>query len=172
MATAAKKSAAPKSKAAKSKASTAPKTSNAKSRPAGRDKPIKYSDKSAGQPELVLIFEQLKKIIRPYAKGHLVERGDQPSQYGLWSDKPVEFAGRKRDDVSFAGLLVQKGYVGFYFMPVYIEPSLAKQLHPDLVKCLKGKSCFHIKKNDPALMQHVKDAMKTGYENFKAKGWV
>ena len=118
------------------------------------------------------IFEQLKKLVSAYAKGHLVESGNQPGGYGLSSNKTIEVAGRQRDDVYFAGVLVQKGYVGFYFMPVYADPSLKNQLHPDLVKCLKGKSCFHIKKNDPALMQHVKDALKTGYENYKAKGWV
>jgi hypothetical protein len=164
MAKAARKPAAPKTK------SPAPKKSKAKGT-AGKDRPIKYADKSAGQPELVLIFDQLKKLLSPYVKGHLVLQGDQPGQYGIWSDKTAEVAGKERD-IYFAGLLIQKGYVGFYFMPVYVEPSLTKQLHPDLVKCLKGKSCFHIKKNDPALLQHVKDALKTGYDNFKAKGWI
>lgn len=139
---------------------------------AAKDKPIKYTDKSAGQPELVPIFNELKKLLSPYAKGHLVVQGDQPGQYGLLSNKQIEVAGRKRDDVYFAGLLVQKGYVGFYFMAVYANPSLVKQLHPDLAKCLKGKSCFHIKKNDPALMQHVKDALKKGYDCYKQRGWV
>ena len=60
----------------------------------------------------------------------------------------------------------------FYFMPVYADPSLKSQLHPQLVKCLKGKSCFHIKKNDPELMEQVKEALKVGYESFKKKGWV
>jgi hypothetical protein len=160
------------SKSATTKSSPKPKSTPAKKVIAAKDRPIKYSDKSAGQPGLTPIFEQLKKLLSPYAKGHLVVRGEQPGCYGLWSDKTVAVAGRKKDDISFAGLLVQKGYVGFYFTPVYAEPSLKDQLHPDLVKCLKGKSCFHIKKNDPALMQHVKEALKTGYENFKSKGWV
>ena len=101
-----------------------------------------------------------------------MESGNQPGGYSLLSDKTVEVAGRQRNDIFFAGVLVQKGYVGFYFMPVYTDPSLKNKLHPDLLKCLKGKTCFHIKKNDPALMQHVKAALKTGYEDYKAKGWV
>ncbi len=108
----------------------------------------------------------------PYEKGHLVKSGDLPGQFGLLSDKTIEVAGKKRDDVYFAGILVQKGYVGFYFMPVYADPALKKDLHPDLVKCLKGKSCFHIKKNDPVLMQHIKEALKTGYDDYKKKGWI
>ena len=134
-------------------------------------KPIKYSDKSAGQPELVVIFDELKKLLTPYVKGHLVLLGDQPSQYSIGSDKVVNLFGRDRD-IYFSGLLVQKGYVGFYFMPVYTNPSLVKELHPDLAKCLKGKSCFHIKKNDPTLRAHIKDALKLGYDDYKKKGWI
>ena len=97
--------------------------------------------------------------------------GDQPTQYSIGSDKVVNLFGRERD-IYFSGLLVQKGYVGFYFMPVYTNPSLVKELHPDLAKCLKGKSCFHIKKNDPALREHIKDALKLGYDDYKKKGWI
>lgn len=174
MAKAAKKAATKSSTPAKTNSSAQTKSSKSSKTKgsAGTDRPIKYTDKSPGQPELVPIFEQIKKLISVYEKGHLLVSGNKPGQYGLWSDKTIEVAGRTRNDVYFAGALVQKGYVGFYFMPVYAEPSLKNQLHPDLVKCLKGKSCFHIKKNDPALMQHVKDALKTGYDNYKAKGWV
>lgn len=162
---AARKATASKTTPVKSKSSSTRGT-------AGKDRPIKYTDKSAGQPELVPIFNELKKLMQPYVKGHLIVRSDEPGQYGLWSDKIVEVFGRKRNDLYFGGLLIQKGYVGFYFMPVYADPVLLKQLHPDLVKCLKGKSCFHIKKNDPALMQHAKDALKKGYDCYKEKGWI
>ena len=160
---------AAKKSTTKSKSTTSTSTKNGI---AGKDRPIKYTDKSPGQPGLVPIFDQIKKLISAYAKGHLMESGNQPGGYSLLSDKTVEVAGRQRNDLFFAAALVQKGYVGFYFMPVYTDPSLKNQLHPDLVKCLKGKSCFHIKKNDPALMQHIKDALKTGYEDYKAKGWI
>lgn len=158
--------------AAKKSLATTKSTKSSKKKTASRQaKPIKYTDKSAGQAELIPIFNELKKLISAYKKGHLVVSGEQPGGYGLWSDKTAEVAGKERD-IHFVGLLIQKGYVGFYFMPVYTDPSLKDQLHPDLVKCLKGKSCFHIKKNDPELMKHVKDALKTGYENYKAKGWI
>jgi hypothetical protein len=138
----------------------------------GKDRPIKYADKSAGQPEMILIFEELKKMVKPFAKGTMVERGDGRSTYGLWSDKEIEVSGRKMLDVHFAGLMIQKGFVGFYFMPVYSNPKLKAELHPDLAKCLKGKCCFHIKKNDSALMQHVKDALKVGLADYKKKDWA
>lgn len=151
------------------KAAARPKSKKATST---KDVQIKYSDKSAGQPEMIAIFNELHKVIKPFVKGTMVERGDGKSQYGLWSDKEIEVAGRKMLDINFCGLLIQKGYVGFYFFPVYTNPKLKDELHPDLIKCLKGKTCFHIKKNDPELIKHVKDALKVGLADYKKKDWV
>lgn len=166
------KSAATKKTKSRSDAKKPVSKSTSKKVVAGKDRPIKYEDKSPGQPQLIPIFKQLKKLITPYGKGTMVVRGDKPGTYGLWSDKEVELKGRKMPDVYFVGLMVQKGYVGFYFMPVYANPGLKSELHPQLLKCLKGKSCFHIKKNDPELMEQVKQALEIGYEDFKRKGWV
>ncbi|HEY0680483.1 MAG TPA: hypothetical protein VGD17_19510 [Chitinophagaceae bacterium] len=164
------KTPAKKKTATKKTAKPVPKKATSSSK-TGKDRPIKYEDKSGGQPELLPVFHELKKLLDNYEKYPLVVRGDLNGQYSLWCDKPVEVAGKMKD-VFFAGLLVQKGYVGFYFMPVYANPALKNKLHPNLVKCLKGKSCFHIKKNEPELMLHVKNALKTGYDDFRQKGWV
>jgi len=133
---------------------------------------IKYSDKSAGQPELVPIFNELVKIMEPFAKGSLEKVGGDNGQAGLISHKAVTVNGKKSDEVYLAGSLIQKGYVGFYFMPVYTVPEFKSQLQPELLKCLKGKSCFHIKKMDEQLFSQVKDALKKGYDLYKKKGWI
>ena len=61
---------------------------------------------------------------------------------------------------------------GFYFMPVYAEADLKAVFAPELLKLLKGKSCFHIKKLDPALLDQIKSALQVGYEAYQARGWV
>lgn len=134
--------------------------------------PIKYSDKSGGQPQLVPIFKELVKLMEPFAKGSVEKKGGKDGQVGLISFKPVEINGKKTDEVYLAGGLVQKGYVGFYFMPIYTVPELKSELHPDLLKSLKGKSCFHLKKMDEEVAQQVKDALKKGYDLYKKKGWI
>lgn len=133
---------------------------------------IKYSDKSAGQPELVPIFENIKQMLLPYRKGSLELVGGHGGMLCLVSQQPVVIEGRKRDELWFAGILVQKGYVGFYYMPVYANPEMKKVFKPELLKCLKGKSCFHIKKNDPVLMEQIKESLKIGYEMYKDRGWL
>ncbi|HEY6975114.1 MAG TPA: hypothetical protein VH396_02425 [Chitinophagaceae bacterium] len=132
---------------------------------------IKYSDKSIDQPELVPVYEELKELLLPYQKGRLKARR-AGGQYHLISDKEVEVAGKKRNDIYFASLLVQKGYVGFYYIPVYADPAIKKNLKPELLKCLKGKSCFHIKKLDDELRTQIKDALKVGYAYYEKLGWI
>lgn len=134
---------------------------------------IKYEDKSKGQPkELVTIWNNIRELMEPYAKGDMKVLGGKGGQYSLVNHKPYEEAGRKRDVLWFAGILIQKGYVGFYFMPVSAESEMKKIFRPELLKCLKGKSCFYIKKDDPQLYAQIEDALKLGYEAYKKKGWI
>ena len=133
---------------------------------------IKYADKSAGQPELVLIFDEIKRLMAPYAKGPLVLRGGSDGQIGLVTNKPVVIEGRKRDELWFVSALVQKGYVGFYYMPVYMNEPVRRQLKPELLKTLKGKACFHIRKADPVLLDQIKEALDIGVAAYKKMGWI
>jgi hypothetical protein len=133
---------------------------------------IKYEDKSKGQPELVIIFNRIKEIMMPYANGSIKAHGGSGGKLLLISHKPLEIQGRKRDELWFTSILIQKGYVGFYFMPIYGYKKLGEQIHPQLMKCLKGKACFHIKKNDEELYAQITEVMKLGYEAYKKSGWV
>lgn len=165
MAKAAKKAAVKKA-APKKTTTSAVKKSQSKST-------IKYADKSEGQPDLVPIFETLVKMMEPYAKGSLQKTGGKDGQISLVSKKPVEVNGRKMDEIWLTGALVQKGFVGFYYMPVYVAPDEIKpQLKPELLKCLKGKSCFHIKKLDDELAKQIKEAIDKGYQFYKKNGWI
>lgn len=137
-----------------------------------KQKTLKYEDKSAGQPELVNIFNGIKALMKPYEKGSLKVRGEKAGMYNLVSEKAIEVAARKRDEVYFVTILVQKGYVGFYFMPIYANTKLGGVLKPGLMKCLKGKACFHIRKKDVELLKQIDHALKIGYDDYKKRGWV
>jgi hypothetical protein len=134
---------------------------------------VKYEDKSEGQPEMVKIFNAIKKMLEPYhKKGALILHGGTGGQLNVVSHKAVEIAGRKRNEVWFISALVQKGYVGFYYMPIYMNDPMKKLFSPAFIKCLKGKACFHIKKNDPEIMQEIEKAIKIGFEAYDKFGWV
>ncbi|WP_431215678.1 hypothetical protein ACQ86N_14000 [Puia sp. P3] len=133
---------------------------------------IKYSDKSAGQPALTLVFDEIKKLMIPYAKDSLVLKGGTDGQIALITNKPVVIQGRKRNELWFVSMLIQKGYVGFYYMPVYMNEPVRRQLQPELLKTLKGKACFHIKNTDPPLLAQIEEALRIGYNAYKKMGWI
>lgn len=135
-------------------------------------KPIKYADKAAGQPELVPIFNKLVELLSPYEKGSITKVGGKDGQILMISKKEIEVADRKRDELYFASALVQKGYVGFYFMPVYSDTDIKEVFKPELLKLLKGKGCFHIKKADEEIYKQIKEALKMGYKIYKDKKWI
>lgn len=123
------------------------------------------------QEQLLEIFEAIKKEMKPFQKGDFKPRIDIQGKYDLWLEKEVFAHGKKRSEQYFGGAIIQSSYVGFYFMPVYVDPTLKDDLAPDLVKCLKGKSCFHIKKIDGTMIEDIRHAMKVGMEFYKDKGW-
>lgn len=168
----AKKTPAKKAVAKKTVAKKASKPSTKKKKDEKGAIGIKYSDKSAGQPHLVPIFNEIKKLLTAYAKGNLVVRGGEGGQVAVVNGTELEIYGKKRKEFWFAAALIQKGYVGFYFMPIYVCEPRKDSIPNELMKTLKGKSCFHITKNDPLIMAQIKDALKLGYEDYKQRGWV
>jgi hypothetical protein len=136
-----------------------------------RSKPLKYADKSAGQPEMADIFKTIKKIISGFAKGNFVVKSDKPGCFEVYYSKEVKIMERTYPELCFASLLVQKGYVGFYYFPVYVNPAIKQKLAPELLQSLKGKTCFHIKKNDPGLFSKIQDALNAGLDFYSSRGW-
>jgi len=121
--------------------------------------------------DLQAIFGALKPLLQAY-QPPLVPKTDTERYFDLWSRKPVVIDGRKRKEIFFAGLIIQKDYVGFYFMPVYAETDLKPVFKPELLKLLKGKSCFHVKKLDDELRMQIDDALKIGFGLYRERGWV
>jgi hypothetical protein len=123
------------------------------------------------QEHLVEIFQRLKQIMKEY-EDPLKPKFDLDSKYDLWSFKDLEIAGRKRKEVSFASLIIQSKYVGFYYMPIYTDTTLQDVFEPELLSTLKGKSCFHIKNLDDQLEDQIRKALKIGYDLYKERGWI
>jgi hypothetical protein len=122
-------------------------------------------------PELMKIFKMLKKILEPY-EASLKLKFDLKEKYELWTDKEVKIAGKNKKEIFFAGVTLQKKYVSFYFMPIYVEPELKQKLDPELLKLLKGKSCFHIKSIDQELENKINEALQKGYKLYEEKKFI
>jgi hypothetical protein len=80
--------------------------------------------------------------------------------------------GGKPTKLCMASLVLQKGYVGFYLMPIYMNATLKAKLSPALLKLLKGKTCFHVKKLDATLLADIAAALTLGTKCYRERGWV
>lgn len=117
------------------------------------------------------IFEGIKKELEKFSPP-LVERkgGGKKKQFHLWSEKEIEIAGRKRKGVYFAGMIIQKNYVGFYYMPVYTDREAEKFFPEELYELKKGKSCFYIK--EMGFEKHIRKVLRDGFELYKKRVWI
>ncbi|GAP17273.1 hypothetical protein [Levilinea saccharolytica] len=121
--------------------------------------------------DLPAIFSELKSLLQAYAPP-LIPKMDTEHSFDLWSQKDLVIEGRKRKEVYFAGLIIQKSYVGFYFMPVYVETEMQTFFPPELLRHLKGKSCFHIKTLTPELREQIRTVLQSGFALYQQRGWV
>ena len=126
---------------------------------------------SSKTSELIEIYQRLKAIMKKF-EDTLKPKFDLDSKYDLWSFKNVVIAGRKRKEVFFASIIIHSKHVGFYYMPIYTDTELIEAFKPELLKLLKGKSCFHIKKLDTELEKQIEEALNIGYQLYKERGWI
>jgi hypothetical protein len=123
------------------------------------------------QNKLVDIFNRLKVILKRF-EDPLKPKLDLDSKYDLWSFNEIEIDGRKRKEVYFAGIIIQSKWVGFYYMPIYTDTNLKDLFKPELLKLLKGKSCFRIKELNNELEIQIEEALKKGYKLYQQRGWM
>jgi len=118
-----------------------------------------------------VIFRAIRPLMARYVPP-LEPRTDVEGRYELWSPGPVAAPGRKEKDVFFAGLIIQSSYVGFYFMPLAPDEDRSSVFAPELLTLLKGKSCFHVKRLDDALLGQISAALDHGRAIWVRRGWI
>ena len=115
------------------------------------------------QTDFPLVFEQLKSIIKPYAK-NLTITADTATAYSL--DGP--YSEKYKQVLFFSSAQIKKNYVSFYLMPVYMFPDLLKGISLELKKRMQGKSCFNFKKVEPILFKELTELTRLSAKRFHA----
>ena len=114
-----------------------------------------------GINDFPVVFEELKKILKPYAS-KLTVTADTPEAYSL--DGP--YSEKWKRTLFFGSAQIKKNYVSFYLMPVYMFPNLLENISPELKKHMQGKSCFNFKKVEPDLFKELTNLTKKSFERF------
>jgi len=117
------------------------------------------------------IFEKLKNILSAQVPPLTVSQ-DLPGRFELISKKAVVINGVKKPFVYFGSVIIQGSYVGLYLMHVYARPDLLTSTGPALLKTLKGKACFHIRKLDSQLEKEISLAVKDGIACYRKLAFI
>ena len=117
------------------------------------------------------VFQAIRPLMARYVPP-LRPRTDVEGRYELWSPGPVTTEGGNAKDVFFAGLIIQSSYVGFYFMPLGPDEDRGSVFAPELLALLKGKSCFHVRRLDAALLEQISAALDHGRDIWVTRGWI
>jgi hypothetical protein len=113
------------------------------------------------------IFEELKSILVPF-EPRLLLKTDDPDHYSL--DTP--YSEKWNREVFFGAAQINKSYVSFHLMPVYMFPDLLDDAPADLKKRMQGKSCFNFKRAEPDLFRDLAVLTRRGFARLEAEGVV
>ena len=112
------------------------------------------------------LFEELKSIMQPYAM-NLDCKKDEPGNYYL----DTKFIMENKKPLYFGGVRINKNYVSYHLMPIYVNPELLKSISSDLKKRMQGKSCFNFKAIDRKLFKELDNLTQAAF-NYIAKEYV
>lgn len=96
------------------------------------------------------------------------------------NDKTFEVCGsiqamqgrRKVDGYYFASVMEKPKDIRFYFFPIYTHADHFTEVSPELLKALKGKSCFHLKNVSEEMMEEIKDMIEKGVLLYESDGLI
>jgi hypothetical protein len=119
------------------------------------------------------IFDKLKKTLEKYSPPMVAIGGSSQQSFELIGNKEVPYGSDKKmvPGMYFASIAHRKDSVVFYLLPCYYDTRLAEKA-PSLFKCLKGKTCFHFKKEDQINEPELELLLQEGLKAWELAGYM
>ena len=122
--------------------------------------------------DFAAVFALLKPAFSKVAK-HLVLKTDTATEYGLVTKSPSPFPQHKGHPLDFVLVRVGKAYVSFHLLPLYMNPTLATTISPELKKRMQGMACFNFKTEpDKELLKELQRLTEAGLKLWGEKKWL
>jgi len=112
-------------------------------------------------------FNRLKQILTPYSSELVVEL-DVADNYYL----NTHFVMKNKKPMYFGSVKINKNYVSYHLMPVYVFPELLKMISPTLKRRMQGKSCFNFTTIDNSLAGELEKLTQAGYQEYNKAGYL
>ncbi|NVK57298.1 MAG: hypothetical protein HWE26_16975 [Alteromonadaceae bacterium] len=113
------------------------------------------------------IFNYLKEILVPFSC-EMVVVTDRPDNFYLNTHHVM----KNKKPMYFASVKINKRYVSFHLMPVYVFPELLEGISSELKKRMQGKSCFNFKTPETKLLKELKELTHAGYEKYQEANYL
>ena len=119
------------------------------------------------------IFDSIKSVLQKQCPPMLVSK-DKEGVYELMGNKPVPYGSKKTiiPGMYFSSVVARNDMVSFYFFPIYFHAPDFIDLIPTMAKCLKGKTCFNIKKREQVNTKELNALLKKGVAAWKKQGYM
>jgi hypothetical protein len=125
-------------------------------------------------PETVsLIFEKIKSILQKQSPPMVISKNTKDC-FELIGNKPVPYGSKKvmTPGMYFCSVFVRKDMISFHFFPIYMNREIFEPLIPNMIKLLKGKSCFNFKKPEHLNEKELTALLTKGVEAWKKNGYM
>lgn len=113
------------------------------------------------------LFDELKSILAPYSR-HLDVVEDSGESYHL----DTRHVMKNGKPLFFGAAKINKRYVSFHLMPVYVNPSLLDSISASLRKRMQGKSCFNFVSSDQTLLAELRALTESAYRDYVRQGYI
>ena len=108
------------------------------------------------------VFNRLKTILVNY-ESNLVVTANEVGNYSL----NTPFIMKYGKEIFFAAVIINKNYVSYHLMPVYVFPELLDGLSTGLMKRMQGKSCFNFTALNSEILEELSELTSKGYSRFQ-----
>jgi len=108
------------------------------------------------------VFGELKAIMQAHEEG-LVVKADGEGDYYL----DTRSLDKHKRPVFFGAVRINKNYVSYHLMPIYMFPELLDETSDALRKRMQGKSCFNFTKVDEPLFAELAELTRQGIDRYR-----
>jgi hypothetical protein len=120
-------------------------------------------------------LQEIEGVLKQMLLSHvppLQIRNKTPDNFEAAGTVPAMQGKQKVDGFYFASIVAKPKDIRFYFFPIYTHADAYSDISDELRKCLKGKSCFHIKNLSADLKQEIEAAIAKGVALYQKDGLI
>lgn len=117
-----------------------------------------------GSVDLGAVFDALRGVLARYANRPGVAFEERRGVCQISLTTRTDRTGRP---LFVASANVNKNYVSYHLMPLYMNPALKDSIPAALKKRLQGKACFNFTSVDTAALKDLAKLTKKGVDSFK-----